>query len=181
MSEKPLKISGLLQVAESSLKQTLPWTSATQIIPALGLDNYDEFTPAQVTMFVSACHLVLNEGKSIEQMKIQLGISAILDNIETDATKKSQMAVQQLGTAMTKIDQEMEQQIPALMQQTLQEWINSGLVDLIAQEARRRILKAEASGKPLEKDFTDWCIAQHRLLPQLQQQLLNQRRSKSDR
>ncbi|MEL4894947.1 hypothetical protein [Crocosphaera sp. Alani8] len=179
MSDSPqpqtLTLSMVIQKAEETLNQAIPIGTVTQILTVFGLENKQGFTPAECELFNTGCILVLKEGLSPEKVPSILSASGLKRVLEIDTTKKSQQISQQMGMEMAILQQQISRQLPYLMQRTLEHWINSGLVCLIANEARSQILAAERTKKPLDKDFSDWCASMPTRLPQLKKQLQQQR------
>ncbi len=181
MTSPHISLPELLTDAQKQLNQSIPMVAFYKILAALGLENEEKYTPSQVKVFISACTLVIKEGVKLDELRRTMGNKAIVEQMEVSVEKKLFNLTAALGTDMAILEQQMVAKVPLVMQQTLEQWLNTGLVEAIARQARSRILEAEASGKPLDKDFADWCAAMSILLPKLENQTLHgQNQSKSD-
>lgn len=173
MSDSPQAktLSMVIQNAEESLNQAIPLDTVIQILTVFGLKDNHSFTKDECSLFNTGCILVLKQGLSVEQVPSVLAASGLKRVLEIDTAKKSQQISQHIGMEMALLQQQISRQLPLLMQRTLEDWINSGLVTLIANSARSQILEAERTKKPLDKDFSHWCASMPTRLPQLKQQL----------
>lgn len=147
----------LLEQAEELTKKSLAPATALEILDAIDLPQKSEYSMLEGQKFLEAYQLLISASVNIEQLKTIFSAKQTVQTIEADAKKKAHHLTTQMGTAMALKEKELGTLWLLLLEERLNQWSESGFLDLVAAEARTRVLKARESGISLETDYLDWC------------------------
>ena len=171
--------SQLLSLASKNVVTPVTLIEAGKILSACGLPDLEDYTPQQCEVFLEACTLIKQQGKTYQEVAIHFGVAQAPDNslerqelleeVQGIQSSVSSLSSTQTMQVMQALPQMSLEQLRAIklqflrdLNRELREYVNSGRMQAEFQAAADTVIKdpfltwspiSEAKNRPLNGDY----------------------------
>lgn len=143
-----LDSSQLLALACGQLKTSISLIEAGRILSACGLPEIEQYTTQQCEVFIEACSLVKQQGKTLEEVALHFGVTpdnnTLVEEVHGLLGQVSSTQAQQIRTALPKMAVEQLQEVKSLFwrmtARRLRQYVDSGQLETEIRTASEGIL-----------------------------------------
>ncbi len=160
-SAPSLELSELLAMASEQVGDRISLIEAGKILAACDLADKEQYTSAECEVFVEACTLIKQQGKTYEEVAEQFGLaphgksnahSILLDEVRQLLSQPAFSQAEQIREALPQMAVEQLEEIKALFwqmtAQRLRQYVDSGQLEAEIRQASKSVL-ATSSGNSL--------------------------------